>query len=118
MSGAQMRIPGSDLPGEDGKDTTIAIPNEFYNTMDNLLHSWIVKRAKKSDCRSSEVPGNISDSIYKLRLSKMPCIMEMPFNISVRNFIELYTVKKRQQLEFMMGMSDYYFPIFEKFKGE
>ena len=117
MSGAQMRIPGSDLPGEDGKDTTIAIPNEFYNTMDNLLHSWIVKRAKKSDCRSSEVPENISDSIYKLRLSKMPCIMEMPFNISVRNFIELYTVKKRQQLEFMMGMSDYYFPIFEQALG-
>jgi len=114
---AQMHIPGTEFPGEDGKDTTIAIPNEFYNNLDNILHSWIVQRSKKSDCRSSDVPVNISDSIYKLRLSKMPCIMEMPYNNSVRNFIELYTVRKRQQLEFMMGMSDYYFPIFEQALG-
>lgn len=114
---AQKRVPGTELPGEDGKDTTIAIPNEFYNNLDNLLHSWIVQRSKKSDCRSSEVPLNITDSIYKLRLSKMPCIMEMPFNSSVKSFIELYTVRKRQQLEFMMGMSDYYFPIFEQALG-
>lgn len=114
---AQKPIPGTEFPGEDGKDTTIAIPNEFYNNLDNILHSWIVQRSKKSDCRSSDVPVNISDSIYKLRLSKMPCIMEMPYNNSVRNFIELYTVRKRQQLEFMMGMSDYYFPIFEQALG-
>jgi len=39
--------------------------------------------------------------------------MEMPFNNSVKAFIELYTVRKRQQMEYMLGMSDYYFPIFE-----
>jgi membrane-bound lytic murein transglycosylase D len=117
LVGAQMRIPGTEFPGEDGKDTTISVPNEYYNTLDNLLHSWIVKNAKKSDCNSSETPPLVSDSILKLRLSKMPCIMEMPFNTNVRSFIELYTVRKRQQLEFMMGMSDYYFPIFEQALG-
>ena len=103
---AQLNIPNRNLPGEDGKDTSITIPNEFYNTLDNLLHSWIVQRAEKSNCRSSDVPVNISDSIYKLRLSKMPCLMEMPFNNTVRTFIELYTVRKRQQMEYMLGMSD------------
>ncbi len=110
----QLNAPNSDLPGEDGKDTTIAVPNEFYNTLDNMLHSWIIQRSEKSNCRTSEIPLNISDSIYKMRLSKMPCVMEMPFNNTVRSFIELYTVRKRQQLEYMMGMSDYYFPIFEQ----
>ncbi len=115
---AQLSVPNSSLPGEDGKDTSISVPNEFYNTLDNLLHSWVVKRAEKSNCRSSDIPVNITDSIYKLRLSKMPCIMEMPYNNNVRSFIEMYTVRKRQQMEYMLGMSDYYFPIFEHVLGQ
>lgn len=114
---AQSVVPGSELPGEDGKDTSISVPNEYYNTLDNLLHSWIIQRSEKSNCRTSDVPLNISDSIYKLRLSKMPCIMEMPYNNTVRSFIEMYTVRKRLQVEYMMGMSDYYFPIFEQVLG-
>lgn len=110
---AQIKIPGTELPGEDGRDTTITVPNEFYNALDNLLHSWIVEKSQKSDCHNSEIPASPSDSIYKLRLSKLPCIMEMPYNSTVKAFIELYTVRKRQQVEYMMGMSDYYFPIFE-----
>lgn len=114
---AQLNAPDSDLPGQDGKDTSISIPNEYYNTLDNLLHSWLVLRSEKSNCRTSEIPLNITDSIYKLRLSKMPCIMEMPYNNTVRAFIEMYTVRKRLQVEYMMGMSDYYFPIFEHVLG-
>lgn len=110
---AQIKIPGTELPGEDGKDTTITVPNEYYNTLDNLLHTWIVEKSQKSDCHNSEAPPTPSDSVYKLRLSKLPCIMEMPYNNTVKAFIELYTVRKRQQVEYMMGMSDYYFPIFE-----
>ncbi|MCE5330821.1 MAG: transglycosylase SLT domain-containing protein [Bacteroidales bacterium] len=98
-------------------DTNILIPTEFDNTLDDLLHTWIVQRSDSSNCRSSEIPENISDSIYKLRLSKMPCLMEMPYNNTVRSFIELYTVRKRRQVEYMMGMSDYYFPIFEQVLG-
>ena len=99
----------------DGKpDTTFVVPNEFNNTLDFLLHSWLIQRSKPSNCSSSVVPLSPTDSIYRLRLSKMPCLMEMPFNNTVRAFIELYTVKKRRQVEYMMGMSDYYFPIFEQ----
>jgi len=96
-------------------DTNILIPTEFDNTLDDLLHTWIVQRSDSSDCRSSEIPENISDSIYKLRLSKMPCLMEMPYNNTVRSFIELYTVRKRRQVEYMMGMSDYYFRFLNRF---
>jgi membrane-bound lytic murein transglycosylase D len=35
----------------------------------------------------------------------------------VRSFIDLYTVKKRNQMEMMMGMGKYYFPIFEEVLG-
>ncbi len=95
-------------------DSTVSVPIEFDNTLDNLLHSWIVKYTDASNCNSGEAPLNITDSIYKLRLSKMPCIMEMPFNNIVKSFIELYTVRKRRQMEYLMGMSEYYFPLFEE----
>lgn len=98
-------------------DTTLSVPDDFDNTLDYMLHSWIVQRAGVSNCQSSEMPPPISDSICKLRLSKMPCIMEMPYNSTIRSFIDLYTIRKRTQLEYMLGMSEYYFPLFEQVLG-
>jgi membrane-bound lytic murein transglycosylase D len=95
-------------------DPVLSIPDDFDSTLDYLLHSWFVQRADTSNCRSSEVPPTPTDSVFRLRLSKMPCVMEMPFKSSVRSFIQLYTERKRRQMEFMLGISDYYFPIFEQ----
>lgn len=96
---------------------SLALPEEFDNTLDYLLHSWIVQRASVSNCATSEMPPPVTDSICKLRLSKMPCLMEMPYNSSIRSFIDLYTIRKRHQMEYMMGMSNYYFPLFEQVLG-
>lgn len=117
LSAQQSKVSPSEVPDTEDPDSTILIPTEFDNTLDNLLHTWMVERSDSSDCSSEDVLPNVPDSIYKLRLSKMPCLMEMPFNNSVRSFIELYTVRKRRQVEYMMGMSDYYFPIFEQILG-
>ncbi len=95
-------------------DSSVSVPYDYDNTLDNLLHTWFVQYADDSDCVTEEFNEVISDSVYKVRLSKMPCIMEMPFNNFVKSFIELYTVRKRRQMEYMLGMSDYYFPIFEQ----
>lgn len=113
-SGFSQVVSKNDLKAGDlDVDTAVSIPNEFNNALDYMTHSWIIQRAKSSNCQSSEdVP--VSDSICKLRLSKMPCLMEMPYNSTVRSYIELYTVRKRRQVEYMLGMSEYYFPIFEQ----
>ena len=95
-------------------DSTLTVPGDFDNTLDYMVQSWIIQRAQPSNCRSSSDVLSVSDSIYKLRLSKMPCLMEMPYNPTVRSFIDLYTVRKRRQVEYMLGMSNYYFPMFEQ----
>jgi membrane-bound lytic murein transglycosylase D len=97
-------------------DSMVSIPKDFDNTLDFMTNSWIIQRAKSSNCRSSD-DAPVSDSICKLRLSKMPCLMEMPYNSTVRSFIDLYTVRKRRQVEYMLGMSEYYFPLFEQVLG-
>lgn len=98
-------------------DTTLVVPAEFSNSLDFMLQSWAVRRAAKSNCPSSEIPPLVSDSIFKLRLSKLPYLMEMPYNSTVRSFIDLYTIRKRRQMEYMLGMSEYYFPVFEQVLG-
>jgi len=98
-------------------DTTLNVPAEFNNNLDYMLQSWVIQRANTSNCKSSTDLGIVSDSIYKLRLSKMPCLMEMPYNPTVRSYIDLYTVRKRKQVEFMLGLSNYYFPLFEQVLG-
>ncbi len=95
-------------------DSTLSAPAEFDNTLDYLLQSWIIRRATPSNCKSESDVKVVSDSILKLRLSKMPCLMEMPYNSTVRSYIDLYTIRKRRQVEYMMGMSNYYFPLFEQ----
>lgn len=99
-------------------DTTLTIPAEFNNTLDYMLQSWVIQHANIPTCKSSNDIGIVSDSIYKLRLAKMPCLMEMPYNSTIRAYIDLYTVRKRRQIEYMLGMSSYYFPLFEQVLGE
>jgi len=98
-------------------DTTLNLPVEFNNTLDFMLQSWVIQRATSSNCKSTNDLGIVSDSIYKLRLTKMPCLMEMPYNPVIRSYIDLYTVRKRRQVEYMLGMSSYYFPVFEQVLG-
>ena len=95
-------------------DSSLYVPAEFDNTLDYLLQSWVVKQANLPNCLSSKDVASVTDSIYKLRLSRMPCLMEMPYNTTVRSYIDLYTTKKRRQVEYLMGMSNYYFPLFEQ----
>jgi len=103
--------------GKQVLDSSLIVPADFDNTLDYMLQSWVIRRAGTPNCNSSNDVVAVSDSVYKLRLSKMPYLMEMPFNPAVRSFIDLYTVRKRRQVEYMLGMSNYYFPIFEQVLG-
>ncbi len=59
-------------------------------------------------------PKNVADSIYIKRLQEIESPLEFPYNKKVKAYIELYTQRKRGQVEIMLGLSEYYFPIFEE----
>ena len=44
----------------------------------------------------------------------LPAYIEMPYNSVVRQFIDLYTGRRRELVEYMLGLGVYYFPIFEQ----
>ncbi|MFO7939920.1 MAG: transglycosylase SLT domain-containing protein [Bacteroidales bacterium] len=97
------------------KDTTIV--TNFQQNLDQLIDQWYVKNALKENYTYSETSDSIvpefSDSVYKARLNAIPAIMEMTYNPIVRNWIHVYTKKRRKNVEYMLGLTEYYFPLFE-----
>ena len=61
-------------------------------------------------------PPVFSDSIYEARIqhldTKTP--IDLVYNPYVKQYINVYTKQRRQQMSRMMGLAAYYFPIFEE----
>jgi membrane-bound lytic murein transglycosylase D len=60
------------------------------------------------------LPAVVSDSIYIARLRRLHSVIDLPFNSIVRRYIQIYTEEKREKAEVILGLSEYYFPIFEE----
>lgn len=95
---------------------------DILKNLDSLMNLWYLKnttynKAKKSEniygYRADEVP-TFSDSIYSARIEKINSPLPYVYNDKVKGFINLYAVRKRQQVEKMLGLSEFYFPIYEE----
>ena len=95
---------------------TIVLPVSMTYPLDSLLNDWKAKTYidLSKDCSTSTVNPQFSDSVYIDRLSRMPVIMEMPYNDIVRKFIDTYTGRLRTQVSFMLSACNFYMPIFEE----
>lgn len=93
---------------------TFSVPQAFNSALDSLVYTYYSQHAKKGHCRKSpDVNVEFSDSVYKKRLAALPYEISMPYNKAVKSFIDFYAGRKRKQVENMLGLSKYYFPIFE-----
>ncbi|NLI71371.1 MAG: transglycosylase SLT domain-containing protein [Bacteroidales bacterium] len=88
------------------------IPRDFTCSLDYLLHCWAVDKNSSSNCKPRPNPFT-TEAQYKERLKKLPYIIEMPYNSAVKSFIDIYVQRSRRQVEYLLGLSSYYFPIFE-----
>ncbi len=96
---------------------TIELPVSMTYPMDSLLSDWKTRTfvvISNDECETSTDNPMFSDSVYIDRLSRMPTVMEMPYNEVVRRFIDVYTGRLRNQVAFMLSASNFYIPIFEE----
>ncbi len=56
----------------------------------------------------------LPDSIYIRRLQNIVSPIELSFNGVVKSYIKVYTERRKDKMEEILGLSDYYFPIFEE----
>lgn len=89
-------------------------------TLDSLVNLVYVQRLNintsatvKNNFKSYEIPSYSSD-IYKKRIEKIQTPIPLCYNSQVREYINLYAIKKRDLTERVMGLSGFYFPLFEE----
>ena len=93
----------------------------FVDNLDSLVNLWYIKKAISAnhiDTNFSVADTSIipvfPDSVYISRFAEINSIIDLSFNSRVKSYLNVYTKKKRDKVEIMLGLSDYYFPIFEE----
>lgn len=97
------------------KDSTIVYPESFETDTHELMKNWYLRNYTVVDKPGAEL-GDVptGDEEFISRLKTMPTAIEMPYNSIVRSYINMYTQRRRQLVEEMLGLSLYYNPIFEQ----
>ncbi len=89
--------------------------------VDSLISAWYTRTrpvvndfVPDSVAVADSIIAGVPDSVFVERLQAMMSPIPMVFNDQVRRFIELYVVRRRYLVQRMLGLSNYYFPLFEE----
>lgn len=95
---------------------TTDLPESMLSDMDSLYWDWQSKNFLSVDenCMTTATNPIVSDSVYIDRLSRIPSIIEMPFNDIVKKHIEAYTNRLRNKVSFILAAANFYMPLFEE----
>lgn len=95
-------------------------PQHFDACLDSLVNLWYVN-GSATDLVLDSLPthdtspvGKLPDSVYIQRIADINSPIPYTYNDKVKAYIELYTLKRRNQMQTMLGLSEYYFPMFEE----
>lgn len=91
----------------------------FESNLDSLLNSWYVNQSLEEMIDDGQLPADtvvpdFPDSVYIERLAAIPSVIDLTYNRLVKNYINVYTKKRREQVKIMLGLADLYFPYFEE----
>ena len=89
------------------------------NNLDSLLNLWYVNQSLETAVddyipEADTLIPDFPDSVYLARLAEIHSVVDLTYNRIVRNYINVYTRKRREQVRHMLGLSEYYFPLFEE----
>ncbi|MGF1583947.1 MAG: LysM peptidoglycan-binding domain-containing protein [Bacteroidales bacterium] len=92
----------------------------FETNLDSLLQLWYIRQSPRIASHLTERDTSLfpipefHDSVYIKRLSNIPSVIDLSYNNVVKAYIGVYTKNRRGQMEVMLGLTDYYFPMFEE----
>ena len=96
-------------------DSLLVVPEAWDNNFNNLLNSWyLTNHTNKLNHTGYQETVIVNDSIYADRLSRLPNIIELPYNETVRRCINIYIERRRNLIENMLGLESIYFPMIEE----
>lgn len=94
----------------------IVIPEALTLEMDSLLDLYHTQHYLEVDssCNLPDFNPEYDREVYIERLKQLPTVIEMPYNNVVRQFIDRYSGRLRRTVSIMLGMQNFYMPIFEQ----
>ena len=95
-------------------DNAIVFPESMTGQLSELLRDWQIDLSQNDEECMRGANVLFPDSVYISRLHSMPTVMELSFNSVVKNYIEMYASRRREQVSYMLALGDYYFPLFEQ----
>jgi len=91
------------------------------NNLDSLLTLYFLQQQSETTNMVTDfvVEGDslhleLPDSVYINRLGNIISPIELSFNGVVKSYIKVYTQRRKDKMEEILGLSDYYFPLFEE----
>ena len=93
---------------------------DYTSSTDTLLGQWYMHRRSRSSAReqynmdSVRFTTDVPDSVLMRRLADMNSFISLPYNETVKNYMILYSEKMPRKMGEMMGLSEYYMPIYEE----
>ncbi len=96
------------------------VVNNYNTQLDSLVNLWYAQNAGaiqhpdnvKLHRDSTYVP-HFSDREYKKRIEQMNSVVPLTYNEKVQTYIDVYANRRRNSVATMLGMAEYYFPMFE-----
>lgn len=87
--------------------------------LDSMVNQWYVQTAFPVDSiintlAADSLQKDLPDSVYISRLQSLDSYIPLPYNESVKKLINFYFNRRRGQVAIMMGLTNYYFPLFEE----
>lgn len=87
---------------------------------DSLLNIWYLHNKLNDegqteyDMDSVRFSSNVPDSVYIRRISDMNSFISLPYNEIVKNYIILYSEKMPGRIEKILGLCNFYMPVFQE----
>ena len=104
------------VTNQSGKTEEIDLPEGMTADLDSLMKQYNAKTYLRPDggCDQPDVNPVYTKEEFMARLSKLPSVIEMPYNDIVQKFIDRYSGKLRRSVSYMLGAQNFYMPIFEQ----
>jgi len=95
--------------------------SDYLNNLVGLRDLWWVQNTTANKYlhrppvnRDSSFIPTFTNEEYIKRIANINSVIKLSYNEQVKGYIDLYCTRKRDLVEFMLGFSEYYFPIFEQ----
>ncbi|MBK5203365.1 MAG: transglycosylase SLT domain-containing protein [Prolixibacteraceae bacterium] len=89
----------------------------FSDHIDSMLNTWYFKHSfvlSEKEKEAEPLASTSPDSVYVEQLQSIDSYVDLSYNKTVKNFIQLYLIKRKTFTESVIGLSSYYFPMIEE----